>query len=139
MARAKNLLMLMEWLKLGKVFHIHKSFLLYLDIVETINLCFISKHYFKKYLHYCCCYFIGDNIDLINRCILKTVGAKPEIHYNYDLYLHDANYNTMVIIQKLYKHNRKVKKILQQYLQVKMTEDGCSHPRRSKLPSIQTF
>uniref|UniRef100_A0AB39J8M9 Uncharacterized protein n=1 Tax=Florenciella sp. virus SA2 TaxID=3240092 RepID=A0AB39J8M9_9VIRU len=56
--RAENLIQLMEWLRLGKRFHIHKDFLKYLKITEIIPLCLVSKHYYKKYLNYCYNYFM---------------------------------------------------------------------------------
>ena len=64
--RAENLIMLMEWLRLGKKFHIHKSFLLYLDITDIANLCFTSKHYLNKYFRFSCLYYIGTNNDLLH-------------------------------------------------------------------------
>ena len=56
--RAENLIQLMEWLKLGKKFHIHKEFLTYLKMSEIIPLCLVSRHYYKKYLNYCYNYFM---------------------------------------------------------------------------------
>lgn len=68
--QADNLLMLMEWLRLGKTFHIHKEFMLYLEISDIANTCLISKHYFRKYFKYSCFHYISANKDLLDELCL---------------------------------------------------------------------
>jgi hypothetical protein len=63
---AENLIQLMEWLKLGKKFHIHKEFLKYLKISELIPLCLVSKHYYNKYLNYCYNYFMVSSSPMLH-------------------------------------------------------------------------
>ena len=74
--RAENLLMLMEWLRLGRKFHIHKDFLLYLNIDDIAKLCFISKHYLDKYFRFSCFYFIGVNNGLLDQLRMKFHETK---------------------------------------------------------------
>ena len=70
--RAENLIKLMEWLKLGKKFYIHKEFLKYLKMSDIIRLCVVSKHYKKKYLNYCYNYFLSSSC-----CILHIIKNHP--------------------------------------------------------------
>ena len=61
----KDLLQMMEWNKLGKIYYIHRDFLQYADIQSIISMCCISKHYYKKYFLYSIQYYFATNTDLL--------------------------------------------------------------------------
>jgi len=69
--RADNLLMLMEWIRLGNKFYIHREFLLYLDIEDIVKACLVSKHYKRKYLKYSCFHFIGTNSHVLDHLRMR--------------------------------------------------------------------
>ena len=74
--RAENLIQLIEWLRLGRKFHIHKLFLEYLNMSDIIRLCLVSNHYNKKYLNYCYNYFMASS-----SCILNFVKNNKGVNY----------------------------------------------------------
>lgn len=65
MPRPDNLLQLMEWNKLGRLYYIHRDFILYLDIESIVSLCSISKHYQNKYLNYCLKHYFATNVEVL--------------------------------------------------------------------------
>lgn len=111
-----NLIMLMEWLRLGNKFYIHKEFLLYLDIEDIAGLCLSSKHYYFKYLKFSCFHYIGANTKLIhhmnilyaNQSIKLTmldVITKTRFYYEED----KKKAKTM---GRMFLHNKKLQNII---------------------------
>jgi hypothetical protein len=126
--RAENLIQLMEWLKLGRRFYIHKDFLKYLEMSDIIRLCVTSKHYNKKYLNYCYNYFLSLNSNILH--IIKNNNyfnnnTKPpmeekinkKIYYvpKSKFYCWREVYCNYVELRKLYGKNSKITKMTDKY------------------------
>ena len=121
--RAENLVMLMEWLRLGQKFHIHKEFLLYLEITDIAKLCFSSKHYLDKYFRFSCLYYIGINNNLLHRLRITYSNQKLtrlEVLKNYEknVYLiQNINRTRRVLtLRKMYQHNKVLRKTIHSVL-----------------------
>jgi len=126
--RAENLIQLMEWLKLGKRFHIHREFLKYLKMTDIIRLCLVSNHYKKKYLNYCYNYFLSSSCSILhiikNNANLnfypkKTVQEKINKTFSIvhqDIYIREFYYNYLEL-KKLYGKNDKVTKMVEKYFE----------------------
>ena len=137
--RAKSLIELMEWLKLGKKYYIHKDFLKYLEMTDVISLCFTTSHYYKKYLNYCYNYFIVKcspflsiikNRERYHFCYLqnKYHFVNPlKIKINkYEFMIINSNvefpnssisYEEFLSLKKLYGKNKKLTKIINKYFE----------------------
>lgn len=134
--RAENLIQLMEWLRLGKKFHIHKEFLKYLKMSDTIRLCVVSKHYNKKYLNYCynyflsscspvlhiiksntkySCYPIEELLHFEKTCLLNKLLYHPHVLLYYPRTL--SSYGDFCELKSLYGKNQKISKRVNRYFE----------------------
>lgn len=135
--RAKSLIELMEWLKLGKKYHIHKDFLKYFEMTDIIRFCLISPYYYKKYLSYCYNYFIvkcspflsimknhqryhfyylQNKYHFVNPLKIKT--NKYDfliINSNVEFLNSSISYEEFLSLKKLYGTNKKLTKIINKY------------------------
>jgi len=107
--RAENLLMLMEWLRLGKTFYIHKEFLLFLNIEDIGRLCLATKHYFHKYLIFASFHHIGVNSYLLDY-FRVNFQEKSNIITSLDILKEGESYDKKVtILRKMYQCNYRLK------------------------------
>ena len=116
---AENLVMLMEWLRLGKKFHIHREFLLYLDITDIAKLCFTSKHYLDKYFRFSCLYYIGINDRLLHHLQMMYVGKKwtplemlKEGKIDICVITHTSVKDRIRTLQNMYENSMTLRKII---------------------------
>lgn len=121
--QAENLVMLMEWLRLGKKFHIHKEFLLYLDITDIANLCFTSKHYLEKYFRFSCLYYIGVNNGLLHHMRMTCAQRKMtrlEVLKQGEKYIcltmRPRGTQRVRTLRKMYEHNKTLRKTIHSVL-----------------------
>ena len=118
--RAENLLQLMEWLRLGFRFHIHKEFLTLLKMTDIISLCLVSKHYNNKYLKYCYNYFMVSCLHILPM-IKHNLNPNPNPNPKYWIIpsLYFANnrvyYEEYKELKKLYGTNHKFTKLINKY------------------------
>ena len=120
---AENLFVLMEWLRLGKLFHIHKEFLLYLDITDIARLCFTSKISFDKYFRFSCLHYIGVNNNLLSQLRMATFRkqmTRLEVLKEGEGMIHltgQVNGARRVgTLRKMYEHNKKFKRTIHSVL-----------------------
>lgn len=111
-----NLLMLMEWLRLGNKFYIHKEFLLYLDIEDIARICLTSKHYCFKYLKFSCFHYIGTKNILIQDLNILYVTQYAKLTM-LDLITKTVFYcskdkKAAKTIGKMFSHNKKLQNII---------------------------
>lgn len=118
--RAANLFVLMEWLRLGKLFHIHKEFLLYLDITDIARLCFTTKRNLEKYLRFSCLYYIGVNNQLLHRlrmvCLGKQLTPLEVLKECENLTGRVDGTRRVSTLRKMYEHNKKFRKTIHSVL-----------------------
>jgi|TARA_B110000285_G_C14880049_1_gene493428 hypothetical protein len=126
MPRAENLLQLMEWNKLGRIYHIHHHFLEYLDINSMVSMCIISKHYYNKYLLYCLQHYFGTHVELLldyrvkyfknsRRNMRETIPlALSSFVYNNLFYQHKINK-----FKQMYTKNKKLQLMVDRFFGLK--------------------
>jgi len=126
MPRAENLLQLMEWNKLGRIYHIHYNFLEYLDIDSIVSMCIISKHYYNKYLVYCLQHYFGTHIELLlDYRNYYSENLTSMIKFTIPQILSSFVYNNIIYQQKInkliqmYKKNKKIKLMLDRFFRMK--------------------
>lgn len=122
MPRPDNLLQLMEWNKLGRLYYIHRDFILYLDIESIVSLCSISKHYQNKYLNYCLKHYFATNVEVLQRYkkyyfenywFTKNLSIPRVLStYSYNYLSFEYKVNTL---KHMYQHNKSIRVMVDRF------------------------
>ena len=122
MPRADNLLQLMEWNKLGRLYYIHRDFIQYLDIESIISMCSISKHYHDKYLCYCLQHYFATHVYILqsfkkyyfeNYWFAKDLSIPRVLSTNS---FNNMNFEYKVNkLKHMYNHNKNIRRMLDRF------------------------
>lgn len=125
MPRAENVLQLIEWIRFGRVFYIHRDLLQYIDIDSIISLSIVSNHYRQKYLVYCLQHYFASNVNLLYDIkqmyvVKKWYGGKANIYQILSIVTYaDVNYQYNINkLKQLYARNKKIRIMLNKYFRI---------------------